>query len=178
MVAGGDEKASPDAKSGGAKPRVQNKFKLLVPSFIRTAGLPNVSLRVGSPAFYFKEGKEKKMKKKNFKKAQSIIEYICVTAVFAGVSMAGFALFVQRSSSNYRGQIPTYRDTNTLDGQSLNDGVPNSEYVWSQDWSEPQEKFSGETPNSFVNNPNAHTLPVPNGDGFVDDFFNQYPVAE
>jgi len=101
------------------------------------------------------------MKKKNFKKAQSIIEYICVTAVFAGVSMAGFAMFVYTASSNYRGQIPTYRNTSTLDGQTLNDGIPNSEYVWSKDWNEPQPKLNNEVPNSFVNNPNAHTLPVP-----------------
>lgn len=91
--------------------------------------------------------------------------------------MAGFALFVQRASSNYRGQVPTYRDTSTLDGRILDDGVSNSEYVWSQDWDEPQPEFNGEVPNTFVNNPDAHTLPVPEADNFVDDFFNEHPVA-
>lgn len=101
------------------------------------------------------------MKKKNFKMAQSILEYICVTAVFAGVSMAGFALFVQTAASNYRGQISTYSNTSTLDGQTLNDGVSDSQYTWSSDWYEPQEEFDNQIPDNFVNNPNAPTLPVP-----------------
>jgi len=101
------------------------------------------------------------MKKNKSKRAQSIIEYICVTAVFAGVSMAGFVVFVQRASSNYRGEIPTYRETETLDGKTLNDGVPNSQYVWSPDWDEPQPEFDGKIPKDFVNNPDAPSLPVP-----------------
>ncbi|MCK9574312.1 MAG: hypothetical protein M0R20_08005 [Candidatus Omnitrophica bacterium] len=118
------------------------------------------------------------MKKKNLKSAQSIIEYICVTAVFAGVSMAGFALLTQRALSNYRGQATNYETTATLDGQTLDDGVPDSEYKWSPDWDEPQDEFYGQTPSNFVNNPDANNLPVPEAEPIVDDFFNQYPVAE
>lgn len=101
------------------------------------------------------------MKKKSTRRAQSIFEYICVTMVFAGVGMGTFILANQAAVSNYRGQTATYRDTDTLDGQILDDGVPNEEYIWPSDWNEPQEEFNGATPNSFVNNPNASTLPVP-----------------
>ena len=118
------------------------------------------------------------MKKINLKMAQSIIEYICVTAVFAGVSMAGFVLLTQTALSNYRGQATNYETTATLDGQTLNDGVSDSDYAWSPDWNEPQADFYGQTPNTFVNNPDANTLPVPEAEPIVDEFFNQYPVVE
>ncbi|MDD4183392.1 MAG: hypothetical protein PHT53_06195 [Candidatus Omnitrophica bacterium] len=101
------------------------------------------------------------MKKKNLKKAQSIIEYICVTAVFAGVSMAGFVVFIQKAGTDYRGQIPSYRQTKTLDGKTLNDGVPNDQYKWPSDWDDPQPTFNGKIPKDFVNNPDAPNLPAP-----------------
>lgn len=101
------------------------------------------------------------MKEKKLNKGQSTFEYICVTMVFAGVGIGTFILANQAAVSNYRGQVATYRATDTLDGQTLNDGVSNEEYDWSSDWSEPQEEFNGAIPNSFVNNPNADTLPVP-----------------
>jgi hypothetical protein len=50
---GGDEKANPGAKPGGAKPRVQNKFKSIGPCFIRTTGLPNVSIYESAVRFFY-----------------------------------------------------------------------------------------------------------------------------
>jgi len=98
---------------------------------------------------------------KNLKRAQSIFEYICVTAVFAGVGIGGFILANQAATSNYRGQVDSYRALDTVDGKVLDDGVSNEEYKWSNDWSEPQEEFYGKVPNDFVNNPDAKPLPVP-----------------
>lgn len=101
------------------------------------------------------------MKKKNFKIAQSILEYICVTAVFAGVSMAAFVALTQNAMSVYRGDVATYKDDSTLQGNVLKDGVSNSEYTWSNDWYTPQDRFDGQVPDSLVNNPDAEPLPVP-----------------
>lgn len=98
---------------------------------------------------------------KSFKNAQSIFEYICVTMVFAGVGIGGFILANQAAVSNYRGQAATYRAPDTLQGKTLNDGVSNAQYKRSSDWSEPQDEFNGAVPDSFVNNPDANTLPVP-----------------
>ncbi|MFA5008580.1 MAG: hypothetical protein WC546_05105 [Candidatus Omnitrophota bacterium] len=103
------------------------------------------------------------MKKKNFKIAQSILEYICVTMVFAGVGIGGFILANQASVSDYRGQVATYKAPATVQGKILEDGVSNSQYKWSSDWGEPQAAFDGEVPNSLVNNPDAGTLSVPTG---------------
>ncbi|MDD4955443.1 MAG: hypothetical protein PHP17_05350 [Candidatus Omnitrophica bacterium] len=121
------------------------------------------------------------MENKKFKVAQSIIEYICVTAVFAGVSMAGFALFVQNSALSYRGQVATYRNPATLDGNILNDGVSNSEYAWPTTWDESQSKFNNEVPSSFVNNPDANNLPVPNDpelDAKIREMRDKYPTED
>lgn len=94
------------------------------------------------------------------RKAQSIIEYICVTMVFAGVSVGGFILANQAATANYRGQVTTYKEPETLQGKILEDGLTKQQYKW-QGWDEPQENLYGHVPNEFVDNPDAQTLPIP-----------------
>lgn len=101
------------------------------------------------------------MKKNSFKKSQSIFEYICVTIVFAGVGISGFLLANQAASARLRGEVPTYKTTNTEMGETLNDGVSKEQYKWPETWNQLQAGSGGRVSGEAVDNPDVKSLPVP-----------------
>jgi hypothetical protein len=99
---GGDERASPGAKSGGAKPRVQNKFKLRVPVLIGQPGCRTSHYESAVRFFIFRR---KGMKNKKLKKTQSIIEYICVAVMFAAIGVAAYFATNGTNFSGYQNKV-------------------------------------------------------------------------
>lgn len=75
------------------------------------------------------------MKRKNIKKAQSVLEYICVSAAFAAAGIATFVALSSKALLAYRGSGTNYTTPSTLTGKVITD--PADRVTEQQKWQEP-----------------------------------------
>ncbi|MDD4294765.1 MAG: hypothetical protein PHP69_04570 [Candidatus Omnitrophica bacterium] len=68
---------------------------------------------------------------KNFKKSQSVLEYICVALVFATVGVGTFLATVNTAVKVKAGAENAYAEDDTIIAEILDDGLTESEREWS-----------------------------------------------
>lgn len=102
--------------------------------------------------------------KKTIRKAQSILEYILVSAVFASV---GIGLFVATNMGGFfikMGTSDDYHSNTTMIGAILDNGVDPADQVWPDDW---QEGNAVVAPDSYGSDEDGEFLDEVDG---YDDF--------
>ncbi|MEI8349602.1 MAG: hypothetical protein WCI77_05570 [Candidatus Omnitrophota bacterium] len=85
--------------------------------------------------------------------AQSVIEYICVTMVFAAVGIGTFVAANHAAVANLRGHGTNYQSQTNLMGQTTYAGIDKEQYNWPSTWDQAYPGTSSKQVRQFVDNP-------------------------
>jgi len=85
--------------------------------------------------------------------AQSVIEYICVTMVFAAVGIGTFMAANRAAVEQLRGHGTNYQSQNNLMGKTIYTGVSKEQYNWPSTWDQTYPGTGNKQVREFVDNP-------------------------
>ncbi|MDD5584310.1 MAG: hypothetical protein PHV55_04575 [Candidatus Omnitrophica bacterium] len=103
------------------------------------------------------------MKRKNIKKTQSVLEYICVSAAFAAAGIATFVALSSKALLAYRGS-GTNTTPSTLAGKVITDPANRvtEQQKWQEptanitSWNQPQSEIDNRVPTNLVADSETH----------------------